>query len=95
MDGEDITYTCILARDTAFTDVIAQAEDVRISECYFDVDLPPGQYYIRVIARNESGYTMECFDYYNQDPTLAGKRYGCFAFQRNADGTFESIMNIG
>ncbi len=93
MDGEDITYTCILSRNTEFTDVIAQADDVSIPECYFDVDLPPGEYYIRVIAKNESGYTMECFDYFNKDPTLRGKRYGCFPFLRNADGTFENILN--
>ena len=93
MNGEAITYTCILANDPGFTDVIAQADDIRIPEYTFDVDLEPGQYYIRVQATNESGHTMECFDYYNRDETLDGKRYGCYAFTKNADGTFDPIIS--
>ena len=95
MDGEDITYTCILSRNTAFTDVIAQADGMRVPECWFDdVHLEPGEYYIRVQATNESGYTQDCFDYSNLDPTIHGKRYGCFTFVKNEDGTFENVMNV-
>lgn len=91
MDGEDITYTCILARDPGFTDVIARADGIRVPGTDFDVQLAPGQYFIRVQATNESGYTMENFDYYTKDETFKGKRYGCFVFQVDEDGTYVEI----
>ena len=90
-NGESIEYTCILARDPGFTDVIASLDRITVPECVFDVDLAPGQYYIRVQATNESGYTQECFDYFNKDPTLHGKRYGCYAFVREKEGTYVSV----
>lgn len=93
IDGEDITYTCILARDSGFTDVIAEESDIKVPEVYFDVNLAPGNYFIRVISKNESGYTQECFDYYNKDPNFKGKRYGCMSFIANADGTFSTDIN--
>lgn len=93
LDGEDITYTCILARDSGFTDVIAEESDIKVPEAYFDVNLAPGNYFIRVISKNESGYTQECFDYYNKDPNFKGKRYGCMSFIANADGTFSTDIN--
>ena len=94
MDGEDITYTCILARDPGCTDVIAQGEGLRLPGMTCDAELEPGQYFIHVVATNESGYSMECFDYYNEDPTFDGKRYGCYAFQVNEDGTYAAIFNV-
>lgn len=93
MDGEDITYTCILARDPGFTDVIVQGDYMRVPEMICDVQLEPGEYFIRVQATNESGYTQDCFDYYTHDPTIRGKRYGCKAVTLHEDGTFTEIEN--
>lgn len=94
MNGEAITYTCILANDPGFTDVIAQADGIRVPDCTFDADLEPGEYYIRVQAANESGYTQDCFDYTNLDETIDGKRYGCYTFVKNEDGTFAAVANL-
>lgn len=93
LDGELITYTCILANDPAFTDVITMADNLRVPELICDVDLSPGEYFIRVQATNESGYTQDCFDCYTHDPTIAGKRYGCKAIIVNGDGTIEAYSD--
>lgn len=93
LDGEDITYRCILANDSAFTDVIFEQDSLKTPGVSCDVKLDPGRYFIRVIATNESGYSMECFDYYNGEENFDGKRYGCMAFEVLEDGSFVSILN--
>ena len=93
LDGEDITYRCILANDSAFTDVIFEQDSLKTPGVSCDVKLDPGRYFIRVIATNESGYSIDCFDYYSQDESINGKRYGCMAFEVLEDGTFVSILN--
>ena len=90
MDGESITYTCILARDPGFTDVITRGDELRVPEFLCDAELTPGMYFIRVQATNASGYTQDCFDCYTHDHTIAGKRYGCKAFVVEADGTMRN-----
>ena len=90
LDGEDITYEFILARDLNFTDVIYREENIRLPEASFDT-LPPGQYFIRVQAKNESGYVQDCYDYYNHD---RGKVYGCFAFRVDPDGAVIAEKNV-
>lgn len=91
MDGEDITYRVILARDCDYTDIIYQEDNLRLPEVTFDM-LPPGQYYLRVQAINESGYVQECYDYYSRDDGK-GKAYGTKAFVVNADGSIENVSN--
>ncbi len=94
INGEEITYTCILARDAGFTDIIAQEADLRVPEVYFDVELRAGTYFLRVFAKNESGYTQDCFDYYDsKDPDIDGRLYGCKCFSVNRDGTFTEYIN--
>ena len=94
INGEEITYSCILARDAGFTDIIAQAADLRVPEVYFDVKLQPGTYFLRVTAKNESGDAQHCFDYYtSKDPNIQGKVYGCKCFFVNRDGTFSEYEN--
>ena len=46
--------------------------------------LPAGQYFLRVRATNESGYTQDAFDYY---VTEAGKHYGMICFYVQPDGS--------
>ena len=48
--------------------------------------LPAGQYFIRVTAQNESGYSQTAFDYYVTD---IGKHYGVKCFYVLEDGTVE------
>ena len=82
-DSEDITYTFELATDYLFTDPIVKKEGIRIPEVETDM-LPKGQYFIRVRARNESGYEMDAFDCYM---IQTGKVYGTRCFYVYSDGT--------
>lgn len=83
-DDEDITYSFTLASDYEFKDVIVHEEDIHIPQMTID-PLPEGQYFIRVQARNASGYVQDCFDYYPVEGV--GKVYGCKSIFVNADGT--------
>lgn len=84
LDNEPITYTCILAADSKFQQVLAQADDLKVPEAVFDVSLSPGSYFLRVQATNASGYTQECYDYYSGDD----KVYGCKCFSVTENGEF-------
>lgn len=89
LDGEAITYDFMLASDYNFTEILYQEEGLILPEVSFDM-LPPGQYYIRVQARNESGYVQDCFDYYSVDDI--GKVYGTKVFLVNEDGTVSNYV---
>ncbi len=80
--GEPVTYDYILARDFDFTDVIEHGEKLTVPYFYRDI-LPAGVYYLKVTATNRSGHTTDCFDYFYD----RGKKYGCYSFVIEADGT--------
>ena len=81
-DAETITYTFELAKDYNFNEIIVKQENILLPEAEFDL-LPEGQYFIRVTARNTSGYEQYAFDYYIID---SGKVYGTKCFYVDADG---------
>lgn len=82
-DAEDITYTVEIARDYEFQDMVGEAHGLVVPEV--SVDVPPqGQYFVRVRATNESGYTQDAFDYYVTD---SGKQFSMICFYVNADNT--------
>lgn len=84
-DAENITYTVEVGRDYLFRDWILKKEDVILPEAEIALP-PPGQYFIRVRARNKSGQEQDAFDYYVTDE---GKHFGTKCFYVNADGTIE------
>ncbi len=86
-DNEEITYSFTLASDYLFQDVIASGENLRLPVYDFG-NLEPGTYFIRVRARNESGYEQDCYDFYSSD---IGKIYGARAFVVNEDGTTKDL----
>lgn len=88
-NGEMVTYSFVLARDEQFADVIHREEDLFLPEVSFAM-LPPGQYYIKVQARNESGYVQDCFDYYSMEN--GGKAYGAKVFLVSEDGTISDYI---
>lgn len=80
-EQEDIEYSLTLARNLDFTDVV---ETYRGNwNTYKGQSLEPGQYFLKVISTNESGYSQDCFDYYS---TEDGKVYGCYCFYVGIDG---------
>jgi spore coat protein H len=81
-DVESITYTFELARDYTFADPIVKVTDLNLPGVTFDT-LPQGQYFIRVIARDEGGDTQVAFDYYVIE---TGKVYGTKCFYVDAEG---------
>ncbi len=83
-NGEPVTYDYVLARDMHFTDVVAHREQLTAPTDAVPA-LPPGSYFLKVISRNASGLTMDCFDYLSTSDY--GKIYGCHAFTVAADGT--------
>ena len=80
----DITYQVTLARDYLFRNVVFETSTQMPA-----VSCPApgtGQYFLRVTARNDSGRTQDCFDYYVVD---SGKVYGAFCFSIGAGGEVE------
>ena len=75
-DGEDVTYTFELSQDMNFKENIVTKTDLVIPTVSFD-KLPAGQYFMRVISKNESGETQVAFDYYRLEK---GKIYGTKSF---------------
>lgn len=80
--GEDITYTFELSTDLYFRKTIVSQTDLVIPMAKFD-KLPKGQYFMRVMAKNESGETQYAFDCYR---IPNGKVYGTKCFYVQADG---------
>ena len=85
---EELTYSFILASDYMFENVIVSEDNLRLPIYDFG-NLEPGQYYIRIRAKNESGYEQDCFDYYSV--SSLGKVYGAKAFIINEDGTSSDV----
>ena len=86
-DGEMISYRVTLASDPDFADVLAAEDNLVIPQ--LSVDNPgEGQYFLKVEATNESGYTQVAFDtYVRTDDTALGKVYGTLCFYIMADGS--------
>ena len=79
---ESITYTFELARDYSFADPIVKETNLSLPQVKFDM-LPAGQYFMRVIAHDETGDYQVAFDYYI---TENGKTYGTKCFYVDAQG---------
>ena len=84
-DAEDVYYTLEVARDYSFEEPVIKAENLFVIEYEYDGMLEPGQYFVRVTAKNESGYEQTAFDYYS----AGGSRhiYGVKCFFVLEDGS--------
>ena len=80
--GEDITYTFELAKDYNFENPIIKQTGLAIPTTKFR-KLKPGQYFMRVMAMNESGQAQYAFDYYRLE---LGKVYGTKSFYVDKNG---------
>ena len=88
-NGEEVTYDYMIAKDDLFQEVIYEGHDLKIPLVEVDI-LEPGRYYLRVTSKNQSGYTMECFDYYVK--SRGGKVYGCYCFTVDSEGKVQYIV---
>ena len=77
-DAQAITYRATLARDPQCEDVVAQGDDLVIP--LMTCDNPgTGEYFLRVVAVNEDGYTQTAFDTY-VTANDGNKAYGTICF---------------
>ncbi|MDD2958082.1 MAG: CotH kinase family protein [Lachnospiraceae bacterium] len=81
-DFEDITYHVELSDDYTFSRKLLDQDGIRVNRAETDI-LEPGQYFLRITAKNESGQEQTAFDYYITD---AGKQYGMLCFYVGEDG---------
>lgn len=84
-DQETIEYTVELCRDYLFENCIYKQEGILIPEAEI-VRLPVGQYFLRITAKNSSGYEQYAFDYYMGEN---GKQYGVMCFWVTKDGSIK------
>ena len=83
-EHRDITYTFELAKDYSFENPIYEAEGLYSTYIEIPIALEPGQYFIRVIAKDELGNQQYAFDYYSG---VNGKVYGTKCFYILSDGS--------
>ena len=84
-DAEAITYSATLARDVDFTQVYEYGRDLTVP-CLETTNPGEGQYFLKVEAQNESGYTQTSFDTYVRADDN-NKVYGVICFYILADGS--------
>lgn len=89
-DREDITYTFELADEYTFANPIVKESGLHLTEATFP-QLEPGQYFIRVIATDESGNSQYAFDTY---AVPEGKLYGIKCFYVLDDGSIEEDVYV-
>lgn len=61
---QDIYYTLELAKDYTFEKPVLRVEGLFATEYLYEGELEPGQYFMRMTAKNESGIEQRAFDYY-------------------------------
>lgn len=86
-DAENVYYTVEISDDYSFENPVVKAENLYVTEYTTDVLLEPGQYFIKVMARNESGMEQSAFDYYLSNRN--GRIYGVKCFYVMPDGSIE------
>ncbi len=83
-DDEEIRYTFEVAEDYLFQNVISTQKDLLVPQAYTE-ELPPGQYFYRVTAVNESGMTQTAMETYESIEGV--KYYGVVCFYIQLDGS--------
>ena len=86
-NGEEVVYDYLVARDPLFEDVVYEGHELKVPMAASGA-LEPGVYYLKVTSKNESGYSMDCFDYYSVNGY--GKSFGCYCFKVDPNGKVEN-----
>lgn len=89
LNNEEITYSFQLGQDYKFNEIIYEEDNLPISRIELS-KLEAGQYFMRVIATNESLRQQMAFDYYQAEE---GKYYGVMCFYVLEDGTIVADGN--
>ncbi|OGO90820.1 MAG: hypothetical protein A2Y17_03525 [Clostridiales bacterium GWF2_38_85] len=85
LDNERITYKIQVSDSYLFDNIIYETDDALLPEIEYNM-LPYGQYFYRVIATNESGYSQAAFDYYEDRNSI--RHYGVISFFIDSEGIY-------
>lgn len=66
LQGDDLTYDLIIARDLAFASIVKEVKGIRVLQSEVS-GLSPGKYFWRVVVRDSAGHTQVPFDNYRDD----------------------------
>lgn len=66
LQGDDLTYDWILAKDPSFTQIVDQRQQLKDTSLELD-NLKPGEYYWKVTAHDGKGHRQIAFDVYEVD----------------------------
>jgi spore coat protein H len=83
LDEERISYRFLLSDSYLFDNILFESDGLLLPGIETEM-LPFGQYFYRVIATNESGYSQAGFDYYTDSNSV--KHYGIIAFSIRPEG---------
>lgn len=84
-DMEMVTYEVKISKNFDMSNPICEVSGLQLPEYVYEGALEPGQYFVQVIAKNESGYTQCAFDNYNS--VEYGTQYGVKCFYVLEDGS--------
>ena len=85
-DNEEVTYKFELSKEYTFTTLISSQDNLRVAQAFTE-KLAPGQYFIRLTSKNESGMTQTAMETYEGTDGII--RYGVIGFNVLADGTVQ------
>lgn len=86
-EAENIYYTLEIAKDYSFETPLLRVDNLYVTEYAADMVLEPGQYFLRITARNELGLEQTAFNYYLSNRN--GRVYGVKCFFVMPDGNIE------
>lgn len=86
-EAENIYYTLEIAKDYSFENPLLRVDNLYVTEYAADMALEPGQYFLRITARNELGLEQTAFNYYLSNRN--GRIYGVKCFFVMPDGNIE------
>lgn len=82
-DGQDIIYDFAVSTDWEFNNIVTESSLTNTTEFQVDM-LPPGTYFWRVIAKNNSGQVQVSYNYYLDANSI--NRYGMKCLYITPDG---------
>ena len=78
LDNEKITYDVTISDSYLFDNIIYESKSGLLPVVETDLKLKNGNYFVRVIAKNQSGFLQTSFDYYVDENSV--KHYGVLPF---------------
>jgi spore coat protein H len=88
-NAEDIHYSVELSKDLDFKKPIFKEDNLLMTEYHYKGELKEGQYFLKIIATNESGKSQYAFDYYVDSENR--KHFGIYTFNLDGKGNIVTV----